>query len=72
MGSTPITQHHINKVGTMEKYLELFAKAFDLVNNGKPIGRSRYELETNKEPLAKVGGREMESTPKEPSTEQEA
>jgi len=53
----------------MEKYLELFAKAFDLVNNGKPIGRSRYELETNKEPLAKVEGREMESTPKEPSTE---
>ena len=56
----------------MEKYLELFAKALDLINNGKPIGRSRFELETNKEPLAKVGGREMESTPKEPSTEQEA
>ena len=69
MGSTPTTQHHINKVGTMEKYLELFAKALDLVNNGKPIGRSPYELETNKEPLAKVGGREMESTPKEPSSE---
>ena len=61
-----------NKVGTMEKYLELFAKALDLVNNGKPIGRSPYELETNKEPLATGGGREMESTPKEPSTEQEA
>jgi len=52
----------------MEKYLELFAKALDLINNGKPIGRS-HELETNKEPLAKGGGREMESTPKEPPTE---
>ena len=56
----------------MGKYLKLFAKALDLVNNGKPIGRSPYELETNKESLAKGWGREMESASKEPSPEQEA
>ena len=56
----------------MEKYLKLFAKALDLVNNCKPIGRSPYELETNKESLAKGWGREMESASKEPSPEQEA
>ena len=56
----------------MEKYLELFAKALDLVNNGKPIGRSPYELETNKESLAEDMGRSVDAASKESSEEQEA
>lgn len=56
----------------MEKYLIHFAKALELITQGKPIGRSPYELETNKEPMAKGWGREMESASKEPPPEQEA
>ena len=38
----------------------------------KPIERSRYELETGKSQLAKDGGREVDSTPKDSSEEEEA
>ena len=48
----------------MPSYLELFAKALDVVNNGKPIERSPYELERNKDILAEEQERILDSTPK--------
>ena len=70
---SPSTRRRIrklDKVGQMiSKYLELFAKAIGMP---KPIERSRYELETGKSQLAKDGGREVDSTPKESSDEKEA
>lgn len=49
------------------KYLKLFANALGM---GKPLERSRYELETDKSQLAEDGGREMDSESNE-SPEQE-
>lgn len=52
----------------MSKYLELFAEAIGM---GKPLERSRYELEANKSQLAEGRGREMDSESTEPPTEEE-
>ena len=56
----------------MSKYLELFAKALDIVNSGKRIERSPYELERIKSILAEESRREMDSTSKRSSEEEEA
>ena len=45
----------------MASYLELFARAIGMP---KPIERSRYELDTEEERMARVRGREMGSTSK--------
>ena len=52
-------------------YLELFAKALNIANNGKRIERSPYELEKNESWLADNRGREMGSTYEEPSSSKE-
>lgn len=56
----------------MSKYLELFAKALDIVNSGKRIERSPYELARIKSILAAESGRAMDSTSKGSSEEEEA
>ena len=56
----------------MSKYLELFAKALDIVNSGKRIERSPYELARIKSILAEESGRELDSTSKGTSEEEEA
>ena len=56
----------------MSKYLELFAKALDIVNSGKRIERSPYELARIKSILAEESGRTMDSTSKGSSEEEEA
>lgn len=55
----------------MSKYLELFAKALDIVNSGKRIERSPYELARIKSILAEESRREMDSTSKRSSEEEE-
>jgi len=50
------------------KYLELLAKALDMP---RPIERSPYELERDKEELASNQGQKMDSTSKESSKEKE-
>jgi hypothetical protein len=52
----------------MASYLELFAKAIGMP---KPIERSRYELETEEERMARIRRREMGSTSEEPSSSKE-
>ena len=52
----------------MSSYLELFAKAIGM---GKPVERSRYELDTEEERMARVRRREMGSTSEEPSSSKE-
>ena len=55
----------------MASYLELFAKALDIVNSGKRIERSPYELAKIKGILAEERRREMGSTPKGASESEE-
>ena len=52
----------------MANYLELFARAIGMP---KPIERSPYELETNKNTNAEDRRREMGSTSEEPSSSKE-
>jgi hypothetical protein len=52
----------------MTNYLELFAKAIGMP---RPIERSPYELERDKEELASNQGQKMDSTSKESSKEKE-
>jgi len=52
----------------MSSYLELFAKAIGMP---KPIERSRYELETEEERMARIRRREMGSTPTTSSEKEE-
>jgi hypothetical protein len=52
----------------MSSYLELFAKAIGM---GKPVERSRYELEKTQEHVADHRRREMDSTRKESSSSEE-
>ena len=57
----------------MSKYLELFAKAIGM---GKPMERSRFELETNKNTKTEDGGettlRQLDSTSTTSSEEEKA
>ena len=53
----------------MASYLELFARAIGMP---KPIERSRYELDTEEERMARVRGREMGSTSKGTPEEENA
>ncbi len=55
----------------MSKYLELFAKALDIVNSGKRVERSVNELDTEEERVARIRRREMDSTSKGSSEEEE-
>jgi hypothetical protein len=62
-----MSKYQIHNLNTA--MLELFAKALGM---GKPLERSRYELEKHESLLAKDGGRAMDSTPTKPSSKEEA
>ncbi len=63
----------LNKQFYLEQLrLQHLAKALDIINNGKPIERSPYELERNKVILAKEQKRILDSTSKGSQESQEA
>ena len=63
----------LNKQFYLEQLrLQHLAKALDIINNGKPIERSPYELERNKVILAEERKRDVDSASKGSQESQEA